>query len=122
MNDNQERSSEHLDHWRDVPWDQRFECWAYPIAIVQDRYGGAYSSGEWIAIAQVQNPETGGTVLRLLHLEPDREPSPWGGDVDALNYWGNPPKWVGVGQTPEEALAALKRKNADVTWPFEDNQ
>jgi hypothetical protein len=100
---------------RDLPPEQRFPVWAHPIAIVEDRYGGTYSGGEWIAIAQARDLLTGGAVLRLLNSEPDEEPSPWGGDDDAMNFWDDPPKWVAVGDTPAAALKALELKNLDVT-------
>jgi len=109
-------------HWRNAPWDRRFHGWAHPIAIIEDRYGGTYSGGEWIAIAKVTDPKTGGATLRLLHSEPDEEPSPWGGDDDAMNFWDDPPSWVGVGRTPDAALTALKVKNLNITWPFDEEQ
>jgi hypothetical protein len=104
----------HLVALWDESWEERFKTWAFPIAIVEDRYGGTYSGGKWIAIARAADPETGGAVLRLLNSAPDEEPSPWGGDDDALNYWDNPPNWVAVGGTPEEAIAALRTKNLDL--------
>lgn len=109
-----------LKHWLDVPWDRRFELWAYPIAIISDRYGGAYSGGTWIAVAGMQNRKPGSAVLKMLS-EHDEEPSnPWGDDIRAGDFWANPPSWIAAGDTPEDALNALKKKNANIDWPFDE--
>lgn len=109
----------HLAHWKDVPWDDRFEIWAYPMAVIVDRYGGTYSGGRWIAIAGLSAGGQGSEALKLLNCEPDTPTaSPWGDDGQAGDFWADPPKWIAVGDTPDAAIAALKAKNADVNWPF----
>lgn len=74
----------------------------YPIAVVQDRYNGAYSRGLWIAVADADRLENGAT--RIYHILED---GPHGGDTDAMFFWGSPPPWVAVGNTPDEAVSAL---------------
>lgn len=108
--------------WRGVPWDERFEAWAYPIAIVNDRYGGVYSGGKWLAIAGIDNPRLGGSVLKMLARDGGGTPNPWGGDEQAGFFWRDPPAWIAVGDTPEKALAPLKAKNSEMNWPFDDDQ
>lgn len=82
----------------------------FPILVYQDRYEGNYSGGKWIAIANA------------MHVcEEDRDTSrfgyvheqAWGGDPDALNFWLNPPKWVAVGDTAQEALDKLRAEKKD---------
>ncbi|GEM_PF-4030970 len=113
-----------MEHWRNVPWDERFEAWAYPIAVISDRYGGVYSGGRWIAVAGFSRGRMGEAALKMLNYEGDieTESNPWGSDTGADNFWCDPPKWVGVGNTPDEAIAALKAKNRDVDWPFDDGK
>ena len=53
----------------------------WPVAIVEDRYGGVYAGGAWNAHAD---------------------------DVTAMHW--QKPTWVGVGDTPDEALADLQEK------------
>lgn len=75
----------------------------WPIAIIEDRYGGTYSGGEWLAIAEADAVENGAyRVVRVL------EGGPHSGDTEAMLFWTNPPKWIAVGNTPNEARAALK--------------
>lgn len=85
----------------------------FPISIIEDRYGGCYAGGAWLAIAGADHLENGAyRVVRCL------EDGPHGDDVDAKLFWTNPPPWIAVGSTPAEALerlhAALARQQADL--------
>ena len=73
----------------------------YPIYIIQDRYGGSYSDGEWIAISEAYN-----------NLE-EVENGTHGNDVTARSYGYDikNKKYVAVGNTPDEALRNLQNKN-----------
>jgi hypothetical protein len=89
-----------------------FEVWAYPVAIIADRYGGIYSGGEWLAIAGFGVAGKGESAARLVETHmTDEVPNPWGDDIMAMDFWESPPNWIAVGNTPDEALAALKRKS-----------
>jgi hypothetical protein len=89
-----------------------FEIWAYPIAIISDRYQGTYSGGKWLAIAGIGVPGQGQAVLSPLEKDAEKAPNPWGDDLEAADFWQAPPSWIAVGDTPEEALAALRKKAA----------
>jgi hypothetical protein len=78
----------------------------FPITIVQDRYGGVYSGGKWLALSIADKLENGSyRIVRML------EGGPHGEDGDAMAFWSNPPEWIAVGNSPDEALAALLRTN-----------
>lgn len=75
---------------------EHIELW--PIVICEDRYNGTYSGGRWLA--------TSGE--RGLF-----DSAPYGGDIEANRFWRNQ-FWrstsaarIGVGDTPEAALANL---------------
>lgn len=79
----------------------------YPIAILQDRYLGAYSKGEWFAIMLADAP------YRADDLDITRgafclDEGPNGSDEEAASFWKDPPHWIAVGNTPQEALDALR--------------
>jgi len=78
----------------------------YPIAIIQDRYTGAYSRGLWLAIASADTP-FGGYVSRSGYC---LDEGPHGDDCEAMDFWIAPPPWIAVGNTPDEALRALQSK------------
>lgn len=61
----------------------------YPAVVVQDRYGGTYTGGEWLAchLADLD------TMLSWAHA----------GDGDAARFSSECP-WAGVGTTPGGAL------------------
>jgi hypothetical protein len=82
---------------------------AYPLAVIEDRYGGSYAGGDWIAIACANEPELGGKIIALLNAE-DGVEGPWSDDVSAMCFWKEPPEFVAVGQTPDSAIAALLKK------------
>jgi hypothetical protein len=71
----------------------------YPIVIFEDRYSGCYSGGKWLAVARGDQP--GRNLL---------ETDAYGGDGEAMEWGFEVPDWVGIGQTPEEAIAALEAK------------
>lgn len=74
----------------------------HPIMVVEDRYRGVYSGGVWLAIGAADAIENGS--YRAIHVL-DRGPG--GDDLDAQDFWSAPPAWIAVGQTPDEAVAAL---------------
>jgi predicted RNase H-like HicB family nuclease len=79
----------------------------FPIAVIQDRYGGCYSGGAWLAIAAADHLENGAyRVVRCL------EDGPHGDDGDAQVFWADPPSWVAIGKTPGEAMERLKEAQA----------
>lgn len=66
----------------------------YPVTIIATRYGGVYEGGQYAAFACA-------TEL----VPPEAE----GDDTDAMVFWRDAdPRLVGVGATPDAALAALK--------------
>ena len=77
----------------------------YPIMIVEDRYGGSYSGGQWVAVAEAaESPHRDAIDESIL-----------GGDTACMMFWSDPPQWVAVGATPDEALGALLAKYGR-TW------
>lgn len=66
----------------------------WPIAIVQDRYMGTYTGGQWIAIPQAD-------------LAPSLEKTVWGDDGDCSEWAASNVETVGVGNTPQEAYENL---------------
>jgi hypothetical protein len=77
------------------------ELW--PTTIIEDRYGGGYSNGNWIAIAEA---------------DLDRLALVWKGalgeDIPAAKFWDtySNERWIAVGNSPDEALANLIAKNS----------
>ena len=75
----------------------------HPIMVMEDRCGGVYSGGKWLAISVADRLENGAyRAVRML------EGGPSGDDVDAQMFWSEPPGWVAVGSTPDEAVAQLR--------------
>lgn len=64
------------------------------IVILETRYGGVYEGGSWAAFS-VSSHEA---------VPEDA----FGGDPEACGWWGNPTVPVGVGDSPNEALARLE--------------
>lgn len=83
---------------------ERLKLW--PVAIIEDRYNGAYSGGRWLAIAEADMPETGYTNRAAMVLED----GPHGDDTDAMLFWSDPPPWIAAGISPDAACAALRAK------------
>ena len=77
----------------------------YPVVIVQDRYGGVYSGGEWLAVQNGRKLENGAyRIIRVL------DGAPFDDDVEAHEFWSDPPAWIAAGKSPNEAVAALEAK------------
>jgi hypothetical protein len=76
----------------------------YPVAIIQDRYRGIYSGGEWLAVANSDEPFQGSCRAAWLTKE-----GPGGSDTDAASFWQKPPAWIAADATPDLALAKLAR-------------
>lgn len=86
----------------------------YPVAILEDRYGGVYSKGAWLAIANADKPHIGdkpcvGDLIGS-RMEFCLNEGPNGSDPQASDFWDTPPSWIVVGKTPDDALAALKKR------------
>lgn len=81
----------------------------YPIVIQQSRYGGIYEGGAWHAMANCEITEQ----WNKEYLE-----YCYGGDEDAVIFWDSPSaRLIGVGDTPDLALADLLRKFTP-TYPY----
>jgi hypothetical protein len=95
-------------HWRDLPPDIQ----NYPVVIIEDRYGGCYSHGKWIAIAQAFDCATS-LDESTCYFDIVRE-NALADDVTTSNWWYDTlqqdPDWLAVGNTPDEALANLKKR------------
>jgi hypothetical protein len=74
----------------------------YPIAIVEDRYSGVYSEGTWLAVAQANLPHEGQSRVDFVLTA-----GPHGDDSEAGEFWADPPHWIAVGNSPQEALDRL---------------
>jgi hypothetical protein len=74
----------------------------YPIAIVEDRYSGAYSEGTWLAVAKANLSHGGQSRVDFVLTS-----GPHGEDRDAAEFWAAPPRWIAVGNSPQEALDHL---------------
>jgi hypothetical protein len=79
----------------------------YPVAIVQDRYAGIYSNGIWLAVAQADQKCEGQS--RVDFILSDQSRGPHGDDTEAMRFWADPPEWIAVGNSPQEALDHLLR-------------
>lgn len=75
----------------------------YPITVIEDRYSGTYSGGNWVAF----------------NLEPwDVPEAALGDDVSCFNYFERSGDIFGVGSTLEEAVRKLYqivREKADIS-------
>jgi hypothetical protein len=88
----------------------------YPIAIIEDRYSGVYSGGNWIAVAQAS--ELLGSSNSRVQFCLTSDDGPYGSDSEAAEFWSDPPDWIAVGETPELAIENL-RNHARPTPPTE---
>lgn len=79
----------------------------YPFVVMQDRYSGVYSGGGWLAIACATDLTEEGTTRADFCLMSDDGPP--GSDVEASMFWVDPPSWIAVGDTPDEALEKLRK-------------
>jgi hypothetical protein len=78
----------------------------YPVVVIQDRYGGVYSKGEWLAISEADRRDDQRYARAMEMLEG----GPSGSDTDAMAFWMSPPDWIAVGPTPDEAVRKLVEK------------
>lgn len=78
----------------------------YPVAIVQDRYGGVYSGGQWLAIAEADK-----VYSKLPRTQFVMTNGPSADDVMCLQFWSNKPDWIAVGNTPDEAYNSLVQRD-----------
>ena len=67
----------------------------YPVALRQDRYGGCYSGGKWVAMVG------DGPTYKRLELG-DQEA--FHDDPSAMEFWDDPPANVAADDSPTEAL------------------
>ena len=83
----------------------------HPIAIVEDRYGGAYAGGAWLAVGEFDVRDGSGYAAHtrldyvMEHAHAD--------DVTAMWFWrdvGATLPWLAVGDTPDHALANLRAR------------
>ncbi|MDN7494836.1 hypothetical protein QZM89_06540 [Burkholderia gladioli] len=82
-----------------------------PIALVEDRYSGSYSGGNWIAIAvHFEEYLPGFDRLQFVLHHDD---GPFSDDPDAREFWGDTApalNWIAVGASPGEAIANLRAR------------
>ena len=78
----------------------------WPVTIIATRYGGIYEGGEWAAFP----------------LHPEQVPDDArADDITCPTWWEQYARFVGVGVTPDAALADLKAKcevNAGARTPY----
>jgi hypothetical protein len=87
----------------------------YPVAVFEDRYGGVYSGGAWIAIAEASEPYDQENTRARFCLVGDN--GPFGGDVAASTFWSDSPEWIAVGSTPDAAIVSLRNRRRSVSAP-----
>jgi len=75
----------------------------YPIVIRESRYQGTYEGGKWHAIPECNSDTWNMDYFEYLH----------GDDDAATKFWweSDAAKKIGVGKTPNDALADLFKKN-----------
>lgn len=69
----------------------------YPVTIIATRYSGIYEGGEWAAFP-----------IRFEAIPPEVDAD----DVTCATWWEDHVDSVGVGKTPDAALADLEAKCA----------
>lgn len=75
-----------------------------PVFVCSDRYGGVYAGGAWWAVANADAALEESTRLDWV-LNSHR--GPWSDDSEAIGFWSNPPDWIAIGDTPDQACEAL---------------
>jgi len=73
----------------------------YPIMVISDRFEGKYSGGRWIAY--VADPDE--ARAKMIRDSQNCEGGIFGEDADKDKTW-----WIGIGNTPDIAVAHLMRK------------
>lgn len=81
---------------------------AWPIVILQDRYGGTYSGGAWLAIASADTVEP--NAMGASRIACCMAVGPHGPNPLAMAFWMFPPPWIAAGASPNEAAIALLAK------------
>ncbi len=90
----------------------------YQIVLIEDRYSGVYSRGKWLAIMSAQlvcdaknsSGQEFKNITRLSLVFNEDLPGPSSGDVTAMRFWDDPPDWIAVGDTPDQALSNALNK------------
>jgi hypothetical protein len=79
-------------------------CELFPVVVFEDRYGGSYAGGAWVAIANAT--WGGGPAASRLDFVFD---GAGGGDIEACEFWDEhrETEWIGVGSTPDLAVQVL---------------
>ena len=78
----------------------------YPVAIIQSRYSGVYEGGKWHAIPEFDD---------VINTEQYQDYM-YGDDGSALGFWDSSiASNIGVGDTPELALADMRLKTNSIT-------
>jgi hypothetical protein len=86
---------------KEPDWAAKLSLW--PVTIVEDRYRGTYTGGNWIAVAN-------SSLKRMEELSPIFED-----DVTAAAF--TLPAWAVAGDTPDLALENLRRSIARQMFP-----
>lgn len=81
----------------------------FPAIILQDRYGGAYAGGAWLAISR--HDEHAHDDVKVSRFDFCMNSGPYGSDPDAMVFWDDPPTWIAAGATPNDAIKQLILKN-----------
>ena len=76
----------------------------YPVAILEDRYNGVYSGGQWLAISKATDKHNGSKKTRLEFISSD---GPSADDATCMKFWESAPEWIAVGATPNNAVENL---------------
>jgi hypothetical protein len=77
------------------------------VAIIQDRYQGCYSSGGWLAISRADELIDGEARASWALGN-----GPSGSDIEAAEFWADPPSWIVAGETPDRALSELEARES----------
>jgi hypothetical protein len=72
------------------------------VRVYQDRYGGSYSGGVWIAVDMERKTTDAARI----------EEGILGGDLEVMAFWREfaNSQWLAVGATPNKAVATLEAK------------
>ena len=78
----------------------------YPVAIIQSRYSGVYEGGKWHAIPEFDDVVNSEQYQDYMY----------GDDGSALDFFDSSiASTIGVGETPELALADMRLKTNSIT-------
>ena len=78
----------------------------YPVAIIESRYSGTYEGGNWHAIPEFDDVVNSEQYQDYMY----------GDDGSALDFWDlEIASTIGVGDTPELALADMRLKTNSIT-------